>query len=506
MNSPTSATSRDCFEQLMSSKLSRYVPLFVWLVVLGVLFTLPLKIMSYGFLPVDDALRHAAKVISGKEWQDILILRAGIEIDHNAGWHKFLGLVHTMTGWGTDGLVAFSVVLLCMIFLVSPLPFLSRPESWLATLIAALVAHPNMIYRVSLGRPYIFVMAATMVIVFLWMRRGDAKPSSSLIITTVLLTSLCAWLHGGWYLYWLPAAGFLLAQRWRQGFVMTGCWLLGSFLGGLYTGKPIFFLTQQFQVLVSCFTHSTLQRILVGEFKSFDGAHTFVVAAILVLLVQAVRGRPAVRTIQNPAFMMAVLCWVFGFVVRRFWVDWGTPAFLVWLALELQDMIEDTVPPQSLRRVILTGLAAMGFYFAGASDHENRWTANLTTEYLTPDNKDLEGWLPGKDGIIYSDDTRIFYRTFYKNPTAPWRYMLGFEWTFMPEEDIAVYENIWWNFQSYEAFAPWVQKLRPQDRLILSRPAGAPPAIPQLEWYYGATDTWIGRLPPGANTTLRARD
>ncbi|MFH0907246.1 MAG: hypothetical protein V1929_00585 [bacterium] len=478
---------------------ARYIPLVVHAAAICLLASVPLRIISHGFLPSDDALRHVAKVLSGKSWPEILVLRPGIEIDHNAGWHQLLSVVHQATGWGADGLVSFSVTLLCVLFLLAPLAFLSRPEAWLATLLAATVAHPHLPYRIALGRPYIFVMTSVMVIFFLWMRRGDHKPTWRVGLITTLLMSVSIWLHGGWYLYWLPAAGFFLALRWRQGFVMTGCWLLGSVFAGIYTGHPVFFLEQQFQVLQSCFSYGMSPRMLVTEFKPFDGAHTFVVAAALVLIAQALRGRSPVRAAHNPAFMMAALCWVFGFLVRRFWTDWGTPVFLVWMALELQDMIDDTVPSGSLRRLILTGLTGMGFFFAAGSDYENRWTSNLTTEYLTPANKDLEGWLPEPDGIIYSDDSRIFYRTFYKNPTAPWRYVLGFEWTFMTEENIAVLQKIEWNNRTSRAYEPWVLKMRPEDRMILFRPLGAAPAIPELEWYYGATDTWIGRTPRRAH-------
>ena len=39
--------------------LRRYVPLAVWAIVILVILAIPLKIIGYGFLPGDDALRHA---------------------------------------------------------------------------------------------------------------------------------------------------------------------------------------------------------------------------------------------------------------------------------------------------------------------------------------------------------------------------------------------------------------------------------------------------------------
>ena len=37
----------------------RYVPLIVWTIAIAVVLFIPLKIIGYGYLPGDDALRHA---------------------------------------------------------------------------------------------------------------------------------------------------------------------------------------------------------------------------------------------------------------------------------------------------------------------------------------------------------------------------------------------------------------------------------------------------------------
>src|ERR1041385_3086953 len=65
----------------VAARLSRYVPLAVWLVVLFTCLLIPLKIISYGYLPKDDALRHAAKAVSGTPWQEILVMRSDFVLD-----------------------------------------------------------------------------------------------------------------------------------------------------------------------------------------------------------------------------------------------------------------------------------------------------------------------------------------------------------------------------------------------------------------------------------------
>jgi hypothetical protein len=65
----------------------------------------------------------------------------------------------------------------------------------------------------------------------------------------------------------------------------------------------------------------------------------------------------------------------------------------------------------------------------------------------------------------------------------------------MPDEDFRVYHKILWNFGDAKAYEPWVEKMRPEDRLVINGGRGSPPNIPQLEWEYGVSGIWIGRVP-----------
>ena len=58
-----------------------------------------------------------------------------------------------------------------------------------------------------------------------------------------------------------------------------------------------------------------------------------------------------------------------------------------------------------------------------------------------------------------------------------------------------MYHKVLWNFGDAEAYDPWVKKMRPEDRLAIRGGRGASPGIPQLEWEYGVSGIWIGRLP-----------
>ena len=72
----------------------RYVPLAAWTIVILLLLYIPLKVIGYGYLPADDALRHAAKAVSGKTWPEILVLGPAFHFDPNWGWHWLLEKIH----------------------------------------------------------------------------------------------------------------------------------------------------------------------------------------------------------------------------------------------------------------------------------------------------------------------------------------------------------------------------------------------------------------------------
>ena len=103
--------------------------------------------------------------------------------------------------------------------------------------------------------------------------------------------------------------------------------------------------------------------------------------------------------------------------------------------------------------------------------------------------------LPEAGGILYSDEMRVFYELFYRQPKAPWRYQVGYEPGLMPPEDLKVYRQIL-TARTTQAFAPWVAKMRPQDRLIIRSVGEQPPAIGGLEWQHLGGEIWSGRKGP----------
>ncbi len=466
-----------------------------WLAVL-VLVALPLRILSRGYLPGDDALRHAAKAVSGKPWSEILVLRPDVTIDQHAGWHAILAGLHRAFGLPPDGLVAVAVAALFLLPALTGLFILrKRPEAWLLALLALNVADTSCFQRLMIGRPFLVAMTALLALMTIWGAPDAARRPGMRIAATTGLCALATWIHGSWYLFVLPAAAFFLAGKRREAAGLLAGWVLGAILGACLTGMPVAFLVQQVRHLTESMGHAQVPRQLVTEFRPSTGEFATLIALAVAVLARRVLRPRAAPLARDPLAWLAGLGWLGGLAVYRTWLDWGWPAALLWLALEIRTAVEQALPPASWKRVGMTALAGAALYLSVTSDSFGRWTQHLTDEALTPETPGIGDWLPGAGGIVYSDDMRVFYRTFFANPRASWRYQLGYEATLMPREDLRTLYRIQWNYGDGQAFAPWVAKMRPPDRLILSRAGSQMPAIPGLEWKYAATDTWIGRVP-----------
>ncbi len=240
--------------------------------------------------------------------------------------------------------------------------------------------------------------------------------------------------------------------------------------------------------------HAT-SRTEVTEFRPFGGDTLGVIAfGALVGLRQLVK-LDAPAFMRSPAFWLMCGCWMLGFRVVRFWGDWGWPALMVLMATDVERLLLLKFSADSVRRLLLAMILGTATFLAVTADYSSRYTENLTWQFLTPDEPEMAGWMPEKGGVLYSADMNVFYRTFYKNPTGDWRYILGYESTLMPAEDFQTYHNILWNHGAAKAYLPWVEKMKPADRLVIPGNSGDRPNLLQLEWNHGITGYWIGRLP-----------
>ena len=480
----------------------RYVPLAVWAIVILVMLFIPLRIIQYGYLPSDDALRHAAKAVSGKPWPEILVVGPAFQIDHNFGWHFLLRQIYLRSkpdpaeaARDTEKLVLFTVVALFALVNWAALPWLKRPEAWLIALTAAALAS-DVPLRFLIGRPFILTVAGLLTILLAWQAHGASPPKWWTAAWMAVVIALCTFVHGVWYLWALPVAAFFLAGQFRWGGMLAVGWVAGTFLGAFWTGHPLESPYQAVVMAYQAFGMHTTQRTLVTEFQPSSGEVLALIILGGLLILRQLAGLKARPLTANPAFWLACLTWGLSFKAWRFTEDWGWPALMVLITCDLQLLLESRFAADSFKRLALTGGLAAVTFLAITNDRGSRWTDNLTQQYLTTaEHPELKGWLPEKDGVLYSAEMSIFYQTFFKNPNGDWRYILGYEPAFMPVEDFKVYHSIQWNFGDAKAYKPWVEKMRPPDRLVIPGGRAAPPNVPQLDWEYGVSGLWIGRVP-----------
>ena len=238
-----------------------------------------------------------------------------------------------------------------------------------------------------------------------------------------------------------------------------------------------------------------LSRMLVSEFLPQHG--NFYVALIIaaIISIRIYRKQWSRAVIDNPVFWNIISGLLLGFLVGRFWSDWGLVAAFVWIAWELNRVSEEILPFNSRKRFITVTLLSACFFIIITSDIRSRWSFGIPRYPLQYDKATAEekAWFPDSGGIMYNDNMLLFYQTFFYNPHAPWKYVLGFEPVLMRPDDLAIYRNIQRSNNAADSYNPWIKKMTAKDRMVFC--TNKTPAIDALEWKCINRNTWLGRLP-----------
>lgn len=466
--------------------------LLLWLMVLTVLLIVPLKITSYGWYPGDDALRHSAHGVNEKSWDDVLVMKSDYTIDHNPGWHSILRFMHKNFSMDKEELLLFSIVGLYLLYNIIGLIVVKNPIAWLIALVFLVMGDYGSNFRFIIGRPLVFSAAVTLLLLALWSKpKGELKEGIVSIVTIIML-SLATWIHGSWYLFLLLPVAFFLSGKNRQSFMLLGCTLIGSLIGALLSCNFLEFLIFHSSIPLKIFTESVASKQLVTEFSPGHVSGVIVIFGILITLLwqKKCNGKLADLT-SDPIFIFTVLCWLMSIMVIRFWIDWGKVGFTLWISMRIADLIKNSASLKNPRvRYVLALFAITSFMFVGIHDRGGRYSDS--DPYIVPidfNDPDLLDWKPGKDGIIYSNLMRTFFTHYFAYPDADWKYVLGFEAALMRDDDLAIFREIGSGDNS--AFDLWIEKMRPQDRLITHAKYGG---SDKIEWKRATKGYFIGRL------------
>ena len=144
-------------------------------------------------------------------------------------------------------------------------------------------------------------------------------------------------------------------------------------LAGLLYGHPIEFLDQSVRHTYLALGSPAPPGTLVFEFSAGDGAPLFLLAAAAVLLWRRAFDASYRPDLASPVLMLAVIGWLLGFSVSRFWTDWGAPAALLWLARELEGWFEAHARSGERARLVLAAAIAVGAFVVLTANIRGRW-------------------------------------------------------------------------------------------------------------------------------------
>ena len=282
---------------------SDFAPLLAILIAVWIILLIPFQVIGHGFMPPDDAMRHSAKIVSGKDWNQILVVRDEIKVESYPGWDAILGFVNRVTGWDQHGLILFSVVSLFILLCLVPIVFLKYPESWLLTLFALSVASPSWFFRLLLGRPYIVTMASLMAILFMWPRLREKKLQYTNLLILTCIIAISVWAHASWYFFLFLIIPFMLARQWRASVMLAIASGLGILIAASFTGHPVIFLKQMITHFFLVFGSNDVERQLVGELRPMIGDYSIVLTVLMVLGWRSLRGLRLKKSVDNPVFI-----------------------------------------------------------------------------------------------------------------------------------------------------------------------------------------------------------
>jgi hypothetical protein len=485
------------------------IPLIVVLLFFLTALSCWLCVVSKGFIPPGDALRHVAKVVSDKSWDEVVVLRKDFDgnQDTHPGWHFVLNIFNNL-GLTKDELVCVSLAIPWFFVFVIYSIVLKRPECFILALCIGFMLEPGENLRVFLGRPYLITMGMTTAYLYFWDPSGNGKSPILLQCgATIVLSAIQVWIHpSSWYLLGIPASAVfcsgLFARRFKYPFLFIVCLVFGVLIASMFCGHPISMFSNNFKQLQWAVLGGNSGTFLVPELLPTyvkDGT------AVILIILFTLRIMPNAWVgidWRHPFIWLTIIGLFSGFFVYRFWLDWGLVGLLAWISIDFQEVIKTKIKYNDLTRLILAACVSIFLVILvlGAVRLSNpnkiiRNTAMIEKSYLED-----KSWFPGDNGIIYSNSNSTFYQIFYTVPEGNWRYMFGFEQGLMPENDRQILLRILKDPLNLDLYEAWTEKMDSQDRLIISNNRVNLSMIKKnknlskMQWKQITVDKFIGRL------------
>ncbi len=456
------------------NQLERYIPIGAKCVAGICMLLIPLKIIGYGYTPSGETRVLHARMVTHKDWASLTKADKNQLTAPYQGWVWAGSWMNKLFGLDAETCMICSIV--TYMALCFALAFCwSRPEAWTFTLLLVHIAVPSFVVFLSRGHPDLLIVMGLIALLIVGQRPATIRGN----LTIALLSAILVFLVSAWpFLFWLGLS-LLLVRAYRNGWVLLGSCLCAT--------------------LVRCFTAMnswpTFWRPWCAlGWSDYESPHSGLLRFALLILVLipwfAGSWRRLKPVLWRADVLVAIAGALLGCYARSFWWLMGLPAGMVWIGSMLHDLFQRGQRQYEVLRLAWTVFLGLALYLAMTGDLRGRWTNCLLEGELSRADPLQADWLPGHDGIVYSDSPEVFYQLYFRHLRESWRYLPGFRAQGLSQKDRAILDRLQ---EDPRAWQSWIARMRPQDRAILKKCFSEFDGIPGLTWYYAATELWIGR-------------
>lgn len=462
------------------------------ILVLLTIALIPIKILSYGFYPLDDAKRHCAFAVAEKDWTNILLMKKEYSFEHSPGWDYILRILHKL-GLDKYDLLDFSVIFYFIIFNIIGIIITKNALSWLNAIALESIFIGIYIERIISGRPFIATTIAVILLYFINNSNNLKISQKAIYCLSTLFISIAVWIHGSWYLFLIVPFTYFLAGKIKESLKLFIVIILATIIGASLSGQLTNFLYYHYHIPIDIFTEKIPVWCLAEEFQPMYPSFAWMFPLFAILAINIKNKKNTLKQLfRSPEIILLLLSWCLGIYKRRFWYDFTCPIYIYILAIQLKDIYSVYLKENSIRvKYIILFFICLITYFSYTHDTNGRFSKRLLDNMPIDFNiEKLKTWKPGKNGIIYSDRMITYYTHFFEYPNENWKYVLGYEAAVMTNENKKIYRAIQYSKQPNN-YMPWVEKMNNDDRLILYNKYI--PELPGIEWIQGSRNYFIGR-------------
>lgn len=478
-----------------NDRISRYLELSLPIMVAMTVLLSVLRISGYGYLPGDDALRHAAFAIDSRVWGDVVVLSNEIrpDVDVHPGWHAILRFLHQRAGLGADALVTFSYIFTFTLFGAAGLLGSRKPAAWAVALALIAAVLWEMLGRQLLGRPFSISISGTLLLLFLWNTAQD-KPSWKLIVLTSLILGLAIWVHStAWYLWIMVLACIWLGNGAKAGRAFLASFAIGLLLACVLNGGCYNIIIYPIKHLwLSLAQDPLIVTSLAIEFRPNRFPLQACGLVALILISRQLTGVSRNDRLFQPDFLLYILGCILGLYVSRFWTDWGAAALAVWICRQTVLLLEH-LHLNRLRLWMLTAGACSVVFLTVSANIDGRYSGTQRSVLLTLPKDRLLPLMPTDRGVLYGNSMHFFYQLYWRFPETKWRYLLGFEPAMMPPDELRAFRIAQYNNGNFDpVYKSWAKQMTDDDRLMMY--SDGEPNYPDMSFEAIGNQIWIGKV------------